>query len=376
MGVNDSACSTLSFIVQNLVCFYGIFMERLLPLPSQHTAAQTAQLPPAALQNAGLALARVPSAAPQRAAQVVPTVAQNVAAAIPPVLPAAPQYAPVASAQVPQEAQRPDGGVPEWCIDTPPQQVVCKVCFELFTGDHSPVMLGCGNGHTCCRQCEGRLPLEAVNLCLVPECNTALPAKPMDLEMNPVVMQDWRCIRCHHLVVEQIVARRMKRGPTCREPLHHPSFRNMFAAQSVAAWLAEQRRKFSINTTLVALAAGSVCSFPPQHGQLHQTLPPPAEDGARVEQAQTMRAVATAAAEACSGLQSTVSESEGGGGGGEPASLSEELNTQQLLAHEPSSEPLPAADCERIGNRPPTEFVPGQVVHVKFNVGWYEGVVQ
>ena len=99
--------------------------------------------------------------------QVVPTAPQNVAAAIPPVLPAAPQRAPVASAHVPQGAQRPDGGVPEWCIDTPPQQFFCELCFELFTGDHSPVMLGCGNGHTCCGQCEGRLRLEAVNLCPV-----------------------------------------------------------------------------------------------------------------------------------------------------------------------------------------------------------------
>ena len=123
----------------------------------------------------------------------------------------------------------------------------------------------------------------------------------------------------------------------------------------------------------VALAAGSVCSFPQPQGQ---TLLLPADETVVEGQAQTMRAAAAAAAEARLGLQSTVSESEGGGGSGDPASLSQELNTQQLLAHEPRSEPLPTADCEPIGNRPPTQFVPGQVVHVKFNIGWYEGVVQ
>ena len=116
-----------------------------------------------------------------------------------------------------------------------------------------------------------------------------------------------------------------------------------------------------------------VCSFPPAQGQ---TLPLPAVKAVIEGQAQTMRVAAAPAAEACFGLQSTVIESEGGGGSGDPASLSQELNTQRLLAHEPRSEPLPTADCERIGNKPATEFVPSQVVHVKFNVGWYEGVVQ
>ena len=54
----------------------GIFFERLLPLPSQHTAAQTAQPPIARPQHAG---------AHPTPAQVVPTAPQNVAAAIPPV---------------------------------------------------------------------------------------------------------------------------------------------------------------------------------------------------------------------------------------------------------------------------------------------------
>ena len=349
--LHQQSPSTMPLMMVYSLNGYCPFLPNILQL-KQHSPA------PARPQHAG---------AHPTPAQVVPTAPQNVAAAIPPVLPAAPQRAPVASAHVPQEAQRPDGGVPEWCIDTPPQQFICELCFELFTGDHSPVMLGCGNGHTCCRQCEGRLPLEAVNLCPVPECNTALPAAPMDLEMNPVVLQAWRCIRCQHLVEGEIVPQRMKRCPTCREPLHHPSFRNMFAAQSVAAWLAEQRRKFSITVAFVALAAGSVCSFPPPQGQ---TLPLPADEAVVEGQAQTMRAAAAAAAEARLGFQSTVSESEGGGGSGDPASLSQELNTQQLLAHEPRSEPLPTAHCERIGNRPPTEFVPGQVVHVKFNVGW------
>ena len=220
-------------------------------------------------------------------------------------------------------------------------------------------MLGCGNGHTCCRQFEGRLPLEAIELCLVSECNTALPAEPMDSQMNPVVIPDWLFLRRQHLVVEQIVARQMKRCPTCREPLHHLSFRNMFSAQWVTAWLAKQRRNFSITIAGVALTAGGVCSFAPPHGQWHQILFLLADKAFVEGQAQTMRAAAAAAAVPHLTLQSTVSEGKRVGGSGDPASLSQELSTQQLLAREPRSEPLPVADCEQIGKRPPTEFVPG-----------------